>query len=655
MAFQTVRDELQDPTRSSFLLEQCGMNQVTARDAEIVLDGLVQLQRVVGKGTLRNELLLHKLFPAVVYHPSFKVDDRLALASCMVRAAATDPTPTPISVQRKSFRPVLTSTEPSTAVPPAPNVSRLARKGIADARVMDGWESDGWFNSPDGQTFVAFWSTTHPKELPALELSPEERITALLFFGLQAALTCLQDMVQEQDAALEGLAIGDLSKSERQSSITNVIQVVRNQYKDAVTACAFVPKPAENFADGFELMIGECWTWSEHLRLASDDAVDVSDIQTALAVASTVRHEFIQIMRKLKRVAKAWTEDPATSTSADKALLDVCAQAMQAFERLNCAAGSLPVPSVPSPSLQGLQIALTQSVSNVQRPFRGTLATCGAALAGGADSRLSDVTMQRVEGRIHNWKDVEVWFATLPASRGAGIAFLWKGCVLLPTDAHGTPKDKWLGGKLEPGETWWQAACREVDEETFVRSDPWVHRLSKTSKPDARLVSVEGEPMPWRSMASCPLGSVLIARSAGLQLERDVEHPCSVARISTRDLLAQAFDALSDSARRKLVASMRVALEVNGSKSYRTLVVPMDDWCTQGRLPSLTALPQNFKAHAKSIEICSAACFADVFVDEPLDVDWASMKNWEEEGFAWVPLADVGPRIGNVLHNKFNR
>ena len=78
MAFETVRNELQDPSRSSFLLEQCGMKQVTVRDAEMILDGLVQLQRVLGRGTLRDELLLQKLFPAVVYHPTFKLDDRLA-------------------------------------------------------------------------------------------------------------------------------------------------------------------------------------------------------------------------------------------------------------------------------------------------------------------------------------------------------------------------------------------------------------------------------------------------------------------------------------------------------------------------------------------------------------------------------------------------
>ena len=632
------------------------MKHVTVEDAQIVLDGLVQLQRVMGKGTVRNELLMQTLFPVVVYHPTFKLDDRFALASCMIRAASIDPTPTPISLQRKSFRAVLTPTDPATPVAPAPDVAMLARKGIADARLVEGWETDGWFDSPDGRVFVAFWTATHPQELPAVTLTTEERITALLFFGLQAALNCVQDMVQEQDAALETLGIRDLSPSEQTSSRTNIIKDIRTRYTDAVVTCTFLPKPAENFADGYELMVGECWTWSEHLRLASEETVDVQDIQIGLGVASTVRHEFIQVMRKLRRVAQAWKEDPAVSTSADKSLLDMCSQAMECFEKLNCAAGSLVVPAVSSPSLQGLGLALDAAVSKLRAPFRGTLATCGAGtrLLGGGGGSLSDVSIQRIEGRIQSWKELEAWFATLPPTRGAGIAFLRNGCVLLPVDGRGRVKDKWIGGKVEAGEGWWEAACREVDEETFVRSDPWVHRMSRTSKPDARLLSIEGEEMPWKPMQSCPLGSVLVARSRGVQLERDVEQPSSVRRMCTRDVLAQAFDSLSESAKRRVVNKLRVAAEVQGSKSYRTLLMPVDEWCTQGRMASICAIPETFPKHAKAIETCSAAWFADVFADEPLDVDWASMRNWEEEGFVWAALETVGPRIANVLHNEFN-
>jgi hypothetical protein len=122
----------------------------------------------------------------------------------------------------------------------------------------------------------------------------------------------------------------------------------------------------------------------------------------------------------------------------------------------------------------------------------------------------------------------------------------------------------------------------------------------------------------------------------------------------TRDVLAQAFDSLSESAKRRVVNKLRVAAEVQGSKSYRTLLMPVDEWCTQGRMASICAIPETFPKHAKAIETCSAAWFADVFADEPLDVDWASMRNWEEEGFVWAALETVGPRIANVLHNEFN-
>jgi ADP-ribose pyrophosphatase YjhB (NUDIX family) len=344
-------------------------------------------------------------------------------------------------------------------------------------------------------------------------------------------------------------------------------------------------------------------------------------------------------------------QDPAASTAADKTLLDTCEVAMRCFERLNCAAGSVTVPSVPSVSLQGFQLALQHAIQKLQAPFRGTLATCGPALEGGA---LSSVSLQRVEGQIQCWKDLENLLSTLPRTKGAGIGFVKEGRLLLPTDASGRPKDKWLGGKVEPMETWWQGALREVDEETFVRSDPWVNRAFRTSKPDERQLLVEGETLAWQPMRTAPLGSVQVARSQGLQLERDVERPCSVARMSTRDVLREAFDALDDETRRSVVRGMRIALEVNGEKTYRTVFVPLDAWQGQGRMTSIANIPERFKMHAKTIEACSARCFADVFSEEPLDVDWTAMQNWEEDGFSWVAFSDVGPRIGNVL-NEFNR
>ena len=625
------------------------MKGVTAQDADIVLQGLIQLQRVRGRGTMRDELLMDKLFPVAVFHPNLKVDDRFALASCMIRAAAVDPTPTPMSLSRRSFQAVLSEVSPAVPVPPAPGVERLARRGVADARLVDGWETDGWFNSPDGRVFVEFWRSTHPATLPAVELTAEERITALLFFGLQAAVNCLQDMVQEQDAALEAEGAGQLPRAEAAASATNIIKDVRSRFKDAALACRFLPKPAENFADGFQLMLEEVWALSEHLRLGSDEVVDVQDTELSVGIAATARHEFIQVMRRLRRAAEDWMADPAASTRADKTLLDTAEAAMECFERLNFAAGSVPVPSVPSASLQGFQLALRHAVSKLQAPFRGTLAN-GPRLEGGA---LSSVTLDRVEGRVACWKDLEALLNTLPRTKGAGVAFVLEGRVLLPTEG-GRPKDKWLGGKVEAGETWWDGALREVDEETFVRSDPWVHRASRTTKPDARLLLVEGETLPWKPMRSAPLGSVQVARSGGVQLERDVEHPCSVSRMSTRDVLRDAFDGLDEDTRRAVVRGMRIALEVQGDKSYRTVFLPLDEWRAHGRMRSIARIPEAFAQHARTIELCSASRFADVFAEEPLDVDWNAMRSWEEEGFAWVPFDEAGPRIRNVL-DEFNR
>jgi hypothetical protein len=653
MAFQTVREELENPDRSAFLLASCGMKDVQVQDADLILQGLQQLQRVRGRGTLRNELLMDPLFPVAVFHPTFKLDDRFALASCMIRAAEVDATPTPISLQRRQFQAVLTDKEPSKSVPPAEGVKGLARNSIAEARVT-GWEADVWFFGSEGKQFVQFWTSIHPSTLPILTLETDETITAVLFFGLQGILSCLKDMCEEIDNTLKekGVKKEDMTEEERKTSLKNILQLIRKEFVDVVNAAAFLPRPLENFADGFEIMLQDCWTWSEHLRLASDGAVDVDEFQLSVGAASTARHEFIQAVRKLRRAAQAWTQDPAASTTADKTLLDCCTLAMQAFERLNRSAGSIEVPGVPNESLRGLQMKLQATVTVLQRPFRGTLvpSTAGApVLSGGSANQLSSVTMQAVEGRVKCWKELEDWFQSLPPTRGAGIAFLRNDTVLLPLDSHGRPKDKWLGGKVEAGETWWDAACREVDEETFVRSDPWVHRITKSHKGDTRRVLVDGEEMPWKPMKNCPLGSVLMARSNGVQLERDVEVPFSRARLCTRDVLAQAFDALPPSTQAKVVKSMRVALEENGSKSYRTLLLPTALLETTGRMPSVMNIPQAFKAHAKEIEMCCKPCFDDVFADEPLDVDWRAMQNWEEDGFGWISISDTGPRIRNVM------
>lgn len=656
MAFQTVREELGNPDRSSFLLASCGMKDVKIDDADLILQGLEQLQRVRGRGTLRNELLMDSLFPVAVFHPTFKLDDRFALASCMIRAAAVDANPTPISLQRKQFQAIVIegNAEPSDSVQPADGVEGLARTPIARARVT-GWEQDVWFYGTDGKQFVQFWTLIHPPSLPVLTLEPDETITAVLFFGLQAVLSCLQDMCQEIDNALDETGVSNLTKDEQKASMKNMLQQIRKEFADAVHAAAFLPRPLENFADGFEIMLQDCWMWSEHLRLASNGAVDVEAFQMSLGSASTARHHFVELVRKLRRAAQAWTLDPAASTTADKTLLDCCTRTMQAFEVLNRFAGSLQLPSVQGESLRGLEMKLQSTVSSLQRPFRGTLVSSRDAspLSGGSAPSLSSVTMQSVEGRVSTWKELENWFHSLSPSKGAGIAFVREDCILLPLDAHGAPKDKWLGGKVEAGEKWWDAVCREVDEETFVRSDPWVHRLSKSQRKDTRCVMVEGEELAWKPMHTCPVGSVMLARSNGVQLERDVEIPFPLKRMSTRDVLAQAFDELPPSARAKVIKSIRVALEVNGTKTYRTLFLPTALLESTGRMPSIVQLPQNFKAHAKDIEVCCSPCFADVFVDEAIDVDWKAMLNWEEDGFEWVSVKKLGPRISNVATKYF--
>lgn len=648
MAFQSLRDTLKIDQREPSLLSSCGMNGLRADDADIILQGLIQLQKLREKGTLRNELLMDPLFPVAVYHPTFKLDDRFALASCMIRLSDTDPTPTPIEHRRRSFRAILSVSPPSEVIPEADGVSKLSRSPIAQARVI-GWEQDLWFLGPEGRRFVKFWKEIHPDSLPVVTLKPDQTITAVLFFGLQASLSCLQDMVEEIDSALEEVGVSTLTPSERSTSITNIIRDIRSSYQDAAFAAAFLPKPLENFADGFELVVQECWMWAEHLRLASNGTVDVDEVQIALGTCSTARHEFIHAVRRLRRASESWTHDPAKTAQSDKMMSDLCGKALDKFILLNRCAASVHVPSVALPSLDGLRLGLHQSVMKLQQPFAGTVVPTRELSGGGAVQSM--VTLTSVEGSIQSWTDLESWLRTLSASKGGGVAFLRHNCVLLPVN-RGIPQDKWIGGKVEPGEDWWTAACRELDEETFVRADPWVHRVKRSSKPDTREVLVDGEPVEWKRGHTWPLGSVLVARSNGVQLERDVEVPSTTCRMSTRDVLRTAFDSLDVQSRTNLLRSMRVSHELQGDKTYRTLLIPLDNWDSVGRMPSIVQIPTAFSKHANDILMCCDASFDDVFADEPLDVNWDAMRNFEEEGFQWVPLHDAGPRIQNVLLAK---
>lgn len=77
--------------------------------------------------------------------------------------------------------------------------------------------------------------------------------------------------------------------------------------------------------------------------------------------------------------------------------------------------------------------------------------------------------------------------------RSAGIAIIYKGQILM---AHAT-KSSWYGtwmppkGKIEPGETEEEAACREVEEECGITVDPDLlgrkHTVQYSKGPEGRV------------------------------------------------------------------------------------------------------------------------------------------------------------------------
>jgi hypothetical protein len=637
MAFESLCKRVTEEGDGSKILQACALAGIKATDACSTLRGLQALQRVKGNGVQRETLLMDKLLPVALTNPSMKWEDHFSLAACLIRAAGSDPDPTPITVIRKPFRPVVPLTFPSTPVPPAAGIEDLARNPVASKRVCGDWEADVWFVSAAGRAFVSFWHDSHPQGMQCVDLGKEESLTAILFFGLQAATSRIEDMVERMDIAMNMSTQLPLSASEKQSSLSQVLRELRSENEDAGEALQFLSRALETFADGFQIIVELAWARAEDVRLASDDAVETTPSQNALAVASTARHEFIQRLRALTRVVKEWQQDNYTSMVFDSKLLACAKDALKHFELLNVCAGSVPSLASDQTWMQGWIAAFNTTLVQVQSPFRGTQVT----------SLLSDnhtASVSPLEMSASNWKEVEDALQTFPVTGGAGIAFRMHNHVLLPLNAAGRVEDKWVGGRVEKGETWQEAAWREFDEETFVRADMWVDSFSKTREGNKRFTQHGNNVGTWKSFSEMSVGTTQVAVSNGIRLERmKTSEVYAHKRMSTRDVWQQAFDSAPPEARAACLASLRIICESadGGRKSYTTLALDVEPLLPYGRTASIQIVPKRFRQHAQHMYSCASPDFADMFGQEPLVLDLQAMREWEQSGFEWVEETSI--------------
>lgn len=639
MAFETLRQQLE--TDGDALVAKCAMTGITVEDLSFTIEGLQALQRVRGNGNVRETLLADSLLPVALAHSTLKWDDQFMLTSSIIALANSNPKPTPIRLQRNAFRAIVPSSFPSTPVASKADIFRLER--MASARVCGEWKVDPWFQSAAGRAFVHAWDKAHTAAMPCLDLEKEEALAAVLYFGLQNAESLMQDCVETIDAAMDVPLKVSLLPAERHTVTEQVLRELRAPFDDVNAMLAFLPRALEVFADGYELIVEIAWSRAEDLRLASNGAADTEETQTALAIASTARHSFIQSVRTLSKQAEEWKKDTFTSEHVDKRLLEAIQSTMKLFERMNTCAGSVPIPRVSEPWLQGFCDEVAKSVEQMQAPFRGT------HVAHAEHEHV--VTVTSLENSASRWMDVETNLKNLPNTSGAGICFRLKNYVLLPLDSRGKVETKWIGGRVEPRESWLDGAWREFDEETFLRSDPWCDHFSRTAESDVRRVKNRDKWVPWKGQ--CEEG-LLVAVSNGVSLQRNLQCPYPKMRKHTRDVWAEAFDQAPVEVQSKCLESARIIHESSdqGRKTYRTLVLDLEPLLPMGRVASIHRIPKQFSKYASEIFACSDPSFDDVFQQEPVDLNRNALREWEHSGFLWIKIEDIQSKRLQTCLNK---
>lgn len=665
MALEILREKILEQGPASPHLT-CAVS-MTVQEASFVLLGLQHLQKIRGQGFAREQLIVDPMFewavakPILSQNPSLTIDDVVAMASCMLREVKSMHArfDTLITIRAQKFTKQEPTFEPQDAVPCAPGIASLARTPVARARVC-GWENDVWFASKAGAEFIDFWNNTHPVTLPCIVLPKDEMVVAVVFFGLQTIVSMLQDMQEDIQNAKFNSSDVALTDAQRKQSNAQVLVNIRNPFQDVVAAAEFLADPLQNFAEGLEIGLLDAWFAAEDLRLASSAIIDTSVLQSHLSQAFTRNRHFLDTVQKLKSAAHAWIRTPAEVANIDEKLVASCTQTLKAFETMNRSVGSLQMPVKPSLDLQGLWTRVQLFVLRLQKPFRGScvqsLSSAGSALSGGASE--TSLHVQTLELTARNWTDVENVLRTFPQSTGAGLALMINDSVLLPLTQMHTLENKWIGGRVESGEHWLDAAFREFDEETFMRSDPWVDTFETCENTGKhRWVVLDGKTQgPWMQLAELeaiqePCLAQLAAEQNGFRIVRNVR--CNVSyprkRLHTRKLLQQAFDSTSDSVRQQVLKSLRVITERTGAKSYNTIVLQLTPLLDRPRMKSLLDLPGNFSLHSKQIEVCVKS-FGDVFVGEIVSTNWSNAFAMEHPGFAWTKVNECPPRIQRALN-----
>jgi ADP-ribose pyrophosphatase YjhB (NUDIX family) len=645
MALEKLQFEIFNSQQVDFCEEK-----VSPSDAATVIQGLQMLIRI--RGNERGKIVLSDpLFPIIFSKCNMHIDSVFYIAKCILKKVENEKVLVPIAVKRREFKVLKPTKEPQFIVEPASNVQLLARNPVAKMNVC-GWESDHWFLSPKGAKFIDFWNSTH-EDLPCLSLPKDEQVVAVLFFGLQTILHILEDETEQFHFAF------DTCKTKEQQ--LQVYSQILQEMKDVLEVCEFLPQPLEHFADAYEIQVEKTWEAVEDIYLASNGNYSTEELQYALSTCSFYRSEFILFARKIKLLANKllqWKEKPSfEDIRTDKkeylspfkvldSLYYHVNQTYSFFCYLNKSSASLPS-LIPLPSeYDGLVNRIYFFKEQLQKPFRGTF----IEKEKNADYTVEMISIPFDLRTMQTWEEVEDYLlATRKQSKGAGIAFLLNKRILLPLSKQNQSiEDKWIGGRVEANESWIDAAWREFDEETFVRSDPWVDEFKTTTQNNFRKVYLDDEKeYKWMQLdeLNCKTGTAfLVAVENGIQIERHIKcgKDYTKKRMNTRELFTNAFNNLSKEKKYAYLSKFKLLVEKadGGRKTYQTLCLDLEPLLYEKKITSIVKIPITFPLYASQISQCSQACFQDVFVQEKIDLDIEAMNNNEHPGFEWVRFDD---------------
>lgn len=642
MALELLRLEILKRNDITFC---CNVSQVSVDEASSVCLGLQMLVRLRG-----NKALSDKYFAILFSSSTLHLDTIFTLCQCFLQYIQNEKNfrklPLVYSPEtRKKFTILAPSKPPKQPVPSLPDVEYLARNPVATKTVCGEWEKDSWFFNQKGDHFVEFWKATHLTQ-HCLNLEKGQKVTAVLYYSLQHCESIVDDSAEIFYTSVK-----------KETAFREFI----HQCQDVFKVCCFLcsplkedSKPLEKFIDGFQVLVENIWEITEDFSYGSNHKVSTAALQTQLSEAAFYRQGFLQSCQKLYDIAHClleWKGENRVKVLKQHIdayqLIDLLCYELHTvcnyFATLDKAAGSLSFNLQVPNEYQGFEKYLDQRIGILQDPFRGISVQKVKNIH--YDVEWISIPSDLVS--MQTWDEVENYFRTTrKPSKGAGIAFLLNKRILLPL-SHSTRsvQDKWIGGKVEPNESWIDAAWREFDEETFVRADPWVDEVKVYAGPRSRKMYFDNEKeLPFLNLDEIQQLNHhqvwMIATENNIQIERHVKcrETYPRKRTSTREIIRYAFDHSTSEKKYEFLVKLRLIAEKseNNRKTYQTFLIDLEPLLNQPRVSSIIKIPIVFPLYASEIQRYAEPCFADFFTTEPLKLNVQAMKNNEHPGFEWV-------------------